>query len=149
MGNTSSLINDKTTVSFIIEPSIFDKKNNKEHYKNKVKILKKSKSKIKYMVEWGLSKLGSNFESSINYYTAFKVKKLEIKNNGIHIQGNIKKKKKQKDITENEYKNHIKNELVRATNVSIPISTKYDKNTYNIYFKSIKNILFKNKNVKK
>jgi hypothetical protein len=93
------------------------------------------------MVEWGLSKLGSNYENSINHYTAFKVKKLEIKQNGVHIMGAIKKNKKIKDITENEYKNHIKNELVRATNVSIPISTKYDKNTY---FKSIKNILFKN-----
>jgi len=98
MGNTSSLIKDKTTVSFIIEPSIFDKKNNKEHYKNKVKILKKSKSKIKYMVEWGLSKLGSNYENSINHYTAFKVKKLEIKQNGVHIRGIIKKNKKIKDI---------------------------------------------------
>jgi hypothetical protein len=144
MGNTSSLIKDKTTVSFIIEPIIYDK-NNKEHYKNKVKILKKSKSQIKFMVEQGLSELGSNYENSINHYTAFKVKKLEIKNNGIHVQGNIKKNKKQKDITENEYKNHIKSEVVRVINVGYPISTKYDKNIYDIYFKSIKNILFKTK----
>ena len=160
MGNTSSVITHNTNISFIIKSKILNQKDNKESRKNRDKILKKCKSQIKYMTEWGLSELGSNYENSINYYTSFKVKKIEIKRNGIHIRGVIKMKsgkrknnrdrntKKQMDITENQYKNHIKSEIVRASDVSIPISTKYDKNKYDIYFTSVENILYENKVVK-
>ena len=66
MGNTSSLINDKTTVSFIIEPSIFDKKNNKEHYKNKVKIKENNEISIPILKNKRIKAINST--QQVDYY---------------------------------------------------------------------------------
>lgn len=146
MGNSPSIGNNRS-ISFVIKPIIIDSKNNKKYCNNDSDIiLEKCKSQIKSMVKWGLSILGGHFKNSINFYTNIRVDKIDIKNNSIHVKGTIKRKKgkdKDKYITEKEYANHVKDELVRASMVTYPISIKYKKKTYNIFFDSVEKILFK------
>lgn len=100
------------------------------------------------MIKWGLSELGKKFENSLNYHTSFKVKNITIKYDlSIHVSGTIKTRS-DKNISKNQYIKHVKSELVRATKVSIPISVKHEKNTFNVYFKSVSKILFESEGTK-
>jgi hypothetical protein len=129
-GVFSTQLKNKKKVSFIINYSIYPQTN-----KN-IKVSTKNVSKS--FINRILSTYGENYKNSVSHYSTFKTNKIII--SGI-IKLNMKKIEKNNiHFTEYDYKNHIKNTIVKSTQSSFPI--KLNKK-HQLIFENITDVVFK------